>query len=66
MKLHFLFTRELFFSLYLAEILKGGVKISHNPLLCNVDTIQWLDIVQDDSEVNVSGGTDPQCKYLKF
>uniref|UniRef100_A0A673KRW5 Receptor protein-tyrosine kinase n=1 Tax=Sinocyclocheilus rhinocerous TaxID=307959 RepID=A0A673KRW5_9TELE len=51
-----------FFLLYLAEILKGGVKIAHNPLLCNVETIQWLDIVQDDSDVNVSGGTDPQCK----
>uniref|UniRef100_A0A8C2KWG3 receptor protein-tyrosine kinase n=1 Tax=Cyprinus carpio TaxID=7962 RepID=A0A8C2KWG3_CYPCA len=37
----------------LTEILKGGVKIVHNPLLCNVETIQWLDIVQDDSDVNV-------------
>uniref|UniRef100_A0A673L1B9 Receptor protein-tyrosine kinase n=1 Tax=Sinocyclocheilus rhinocerous TaxID=307959 RepID=A0A673L1B9_9TELE len=46
----------------LREILKGGVKIAHNPLLCNVETIQWLDIVQDDSDVNVSGGTDPQCR----
>lgn len=46
----------------LTEILKGGVKIAHNPLLCNVETIQWLDIVQDDSDVNVSGGTDPQCR----
>uniref|UniRef100_A0A8C1X974 Receptor protein-tyrosine kinase n=1 Tax=Cyprinus carpio TaxID=7962 RepID=A0A8C1X974_CYPCA len=44
----------------LTEILKGGVKIVHNPLLCNVETIQWLDIVQDDSDVNVSRGTDPQ------
>ncbi|KTF88351.1 hypothetical protein cypCar_00028329, partial [Cyprinus carpio] len=46
----------------LTEILKGGVKIVHNPLLCNVETIQWLDIVQDDSDVNVSRGTDPQCR----
>uniref|UniRef100_A0A4W5MMH5 Receptor protein-tyrosine kinase n=1 Tax=Hucho hucho TaxID=62062 RepID=A0A4W5MMH5_9TELE len=29
----------------LTEILKGGVKIAHNPLLCNVETIQWLDMV---------------------
>uniref|UniRef100_A0A8C1KKQ5 Receptor protein-tyrosine kinase n=1 Tax=Cyprinus carpio TaxID=7962 RepID=A0A8C1KKQ5_CYPCA len=36
----------------LTEILKGGVKIAHNPLLCNVETIQWLDIVQDDSDNN--------------
>uniref|UniRef100_A0A8C1KKK3 Receptor protein-tyrosine kinase n=1 Tax=Cyprinus carpio TaxID=7962 RepID=A0A8C1KKK3_CYPCA len=48
----------------LTEILKGGVKIAHNPLLCNVETIQWLDIVQDDSDVNVSGGTDPQFTRL--
>ncbi|KAK2870318.1 hypothetical protein QQF64_021724 [Cirrhinus molitorella] len=46
----------------LTEILKGGVKIAHNPLLCNVETIQWLDIVQDNSDVIVSGGTDPQCR----
>ncbi|XP_067233336.1 epidermal growth factor receptor-like [Chanodichthys erythropterus] len=45
----------------LTEILKGGVKIAHNPLLCNVETIQWLDILQDDSVVNVSGGTNPEC-----
>ncbi|KAI2648842.1 Epidermal growth factor receptor [Labeo rohita] len=36
----------------LTEILKGGVKIAHNPLLCNVETIQWLDIVQDDSDAD--------------
>uniref|UniRef100_A0A4W5ML78 Receptor protein-tyrosine kinase n=1 Tax=Hucho hucho TaxID=62062 RepID=A0A4W5ML78_9TELE len=30
---------------YTREILKGGVKIAHNPLLCNVETIQWLDMV---------------------
>ncbi|XP_014036776.1 melanoma receptor tyrosine-protein kinase [Salmo salar] len=29
----------------LTEILKGGVKIAHNPLLCNVETIQWWDMV---------------------
>lgn len=46
----------------LTEILKGGVKITHNPLLCNVETIKWLDIVQSNNNVNVSGGTDPQCR----
>uniref|UniRef100_A0A8C8FKU1 Receptor protein-tyrosine kinase n=1 Tax=Oncorhynchus tshawytscha TaxID=74940 RepID=A0A8C8FKU1_ONCTS len=30
---------------YTREILKGGVKIAHNPLLCNVETIQWWDMV---------------------
>uniref|UniRef100_A0A8K9XZQ4 Receptor protein-tyrosine kinase n=1 Tax=Oncorhynchus mykiss TaxID=8022 RepID=A0A8K9XZQ4_ONCMY len=29
----------------LTDILKGGVKIAHNPLLCNVETIQWWDMV---------------------
>ncbi|MBN3296323.1 EGFR factor, partial [Amia calva] len=29
----------------LTEILKGGVKFANNPLLCNVETIQWYDIV---------------------
>ncbi|XP_056155115.1 melanoma receptor tyrosine-protein kinase-like isoform X2 [Lampris incognitus] len=33
----------------LTEILKGGVKMAHNPLLCNVDTIQWLDILDKAS-----------------
>lgn len=29
----------------LTEILKGGVKMTHNPLLCNTETIQWWDIL---------------------
>ncbi|XP_029979747.1 melanoma receptor tyrosine-protein kinase-like [Sphaeramia orbicularis] len=29
----------------LTEILKGGVKVTHNPLLCNIETIQWWDIL---------------------
>ncbi|XP_041816926.1 melanoma receptor tyrosine-protein kinase [Chelmon rostratus] len=29
----------------LTEILRGGVKMTHNPLLCNTDTIQWWDIL---------------------
>lgn len=64
LKSHFLLiiVTEYFF-LHLAEILKGGVKIAHNPLLCNVETIQWLDIVQDDRDLNLLGGTDPRCKY---
>ncbi|XP_019749453.1 melanoma receptor tyrosine-protein kinase-like isoform X2 [Hippocampus comes] len=33
----------------LTEILRGGVKMSHNPLLCNVDSIQWADIVDQSS-----------------
>uniref|UniRef100_A0A8C9XK04 receptor protein-tyrosine kinase n=1 Tax=Sander lucioperca TaxID=283035 RepID=A0A8C9XK04_SANLU len=29
----------------LTEILKGGVKMTNNPLLCNTETIQWWDIL---------------------
>ncbi|XP_051970903.1 epidermal growth factor receptor-like isoform X1 [Xyrauchen texanus] len=46
----------------LTEILKGGVKIAHNPMLCNVETIQWLDIVEGKNDVNVSDGTGPHCR----
>ncbi|XP_029698332.1 melanoma receptor tyrosine-protein kinase-like [Takifugu rubripes] len=34
----------------LSEILRGGVKITHNPLLCNIETIQWWDIVDNTSD----------------
>ncbi|XP_077592656.1 melanoma receptor tyrosine-protein kinase-like isoform X1 [Stigmatopora nigra] len=33
----------------LTEILRGGVKMSHNHFLCNVDSIQWGDIVDQSS-----------------
>ncbi|XP_028288363.1 melanoma receptor tyrosine-protein kinase-like isoform X2 [Parambassis ranga] len=33
----------------LTEILKGGVKMTHNPLLCHIETIQWWDIVDKSS-----------------
>ncbi|CAB1326441.1 unnamed protein product [Coregonus sp. 'balchen'] len=36
----------------LTEILKGGVKFSDNQL-CNVETIQWLDIVNSNSKPNM-------------
>lgn len=35
------------------EILKGGVKISHNPLLCNTETIQWWDILDKASNPRI-------------
>ncbi|KAM9333231.1 melanoma receptor tyrosine-protein kinase-like isoform 2-T2 [Pholidichthys leucotaenia] len=38
----------------LTEILKGGVKITHNPLLCNADSIRWWDIVDGSSHPNVT------------
>ncbi|XP_056593752.1 epidermal growth factor receptor-like [Triplophysa dalaica] len=46
----------------LTEILKGGVKISYNDLLCNAETIQWLDIVQRNIDVNFTRRTDSHCR----
>ncbi|XP_053715073.1 melanoma receptor tyrosine-protein kinase-like isoform X2 [Synchiropus splendidus] len=34
----------------LTEILRGGVRITHNHLLCNVETIQWWDILERSAE----------------
>ncbi|XP_063062834.1 epidermal growth factor receptor-like isoform X2 [Engraulis encrasicolus] len=52
----------------LTEILQGGVKITFNRLLCNVDTIKWNDIVNSqDVVLNTSSFTgfcqpcDPSC-----
>ncbi|KAG7524444.1 melanoma receptor tyrosine-protein kinase-like [Solea senegalensis] len=53
----------------LTEILKGGVKITHNPLLCNTDTIQWWDILDDinprlvfkDTSIQKCEKCDPRC-----
>lgn len=36
---------SLLFFLFMAEILNGGVKISNNPKLCNMDTVLWNDII---------------------
>ncbi|XP_046880094.1 melanoma receptor tyrosine-protein kinase-like isoform X2 [Hypomesus transpacificus] len=33
----------------LTEILKGGVKVANNPLLCHLQTVQWQDIVDQAS-----------------
>lgn len=37
-----------------AEILTGAVRFSNNPILCNVETIQWRDIVHSDFMSNMS------------
>ncbi|XP_061660769.1 melanoma receptor tyrosine-protein kinase-like isoform X4 [Syngnathoides biaculeatus] len=42
----------------LTEILRGGVKVTRNPLLCNVDSIQWWDIVDKSSQPAVLLATD--------
>ncbi|XP_010897658.3 melanoma receptor tyrosine-protein kinase [Esox lucius] len=47
----------------LTEILKGGVKFSHNLFLCNVDTIQWWDILNKPSSprIDLKLETNPYC-----
>ncbi|KAL1006430.1 hypothetical protein UPYG_G00072270 [Umbra pygmaea] len=48
----------------LTEILKGGVKISHNPFLCNVETIQWFEILDMASNPMIEiqwQSIDPDC-----
>uniref|UniRef100_A0A3Q3KMH1 Receptor protein-tyrosine kinase n=2 Tax=Monopterus albus TaxID=43700 RepID=A0A3Q3KMH1_MONAL len=48
----------------LTEILKGGVKFGTS-LLCNVETIQWYDIVNMDSKPNMElpvASNNPLCK----
>ncbi|XP_074549435.1 melanoma receptor tyrosine-protein kinase-like isoform X2 [Halichoeres trimaculatus] len=42
----------------LTEILKGGVKMSHNHLLCNAETIQWSDILDKSSNPSMLFKTD--------
>uniref|UniRef100_A0A8C6V2U7 Receptor protein-tyrosine kinase n=1 Tax=Neogobius melanostomus TaxID=47308 RepID=A0A8C6V2U7_9GOBI len=54
-------TRELLLT-SLTEILKGGVKFDNNQL-CNVETIQWFDIVNTDAKPNmVQYITPSHCK----
>ncbi|XP_022448878.1 epidermal growth factor receptor isoform X1 [Delphinapterus leucas] len=38
----------------LQEILQGAVRFSNNPILCNMDTVQWRDIVNTDFLSNMS------------
>ncbi|KAJ8375545.1 hypothetical protein SKAU_G00061250 [Synaphobranchus kaupii] len=38
----------------LTEILKGGVKVTNNHLLCNVETIHWSDIVDKEWNNNLT------------
>lgn len=37
-----------------AEILQGAVRFNNNPVLCNVETIQWRDIVDKNFLSNMS------------
>ncbi|KAJ8778755.1 hypothetical protein J1605_013432 [Eschrichtius robustus] len=38
----------------LQEILQGAVRFSNNPVLCNMETVQWRDIVHTDFLSNMS------------
>ncbi|XP_058930551.2 epidermal growth factor receptor isoform X2 [Kogia breviceps] len=38
----------------LQEILQGAVRFSNNPVLCNMETVQWRDIVNTDFLSNMS------------
>lgn len=47
------------------EILKGGIKIS-SKLLCNVETIQWYDIVNVETKPAMElpvASNNLQCTY---
>ncbi|XP_042566103.1 epidermal growth factor receptor isoform X2 [Clupea harengus] len=46
----------------LTEIHKGGVKITHNHLLCNIDTIQWKDIVNNGDLVSIKSSFANFCQ----
>uniref|UniRef100_A0A8C9XH91 Receptor protein-tyrosine kinase n=1 Tax=Sander lucioperca TaxID=283035 RepID=A0A8C9XH91_SANLU len=51
--------------LLLTEILKGGVKMTNNPLLCNTETIQWWDILDRNSNPSMVFKTNtftPKCE----
>lgn len=48
------------------EILQGAVRFNNNPVLCNMDTIQWSDIVDSSFLSNMSMDFQNQldsCKY---
>ncbi|XP_069586274.1 epidermal growth factor receptor [Ranitomeya imitator] len=45
----------------LQEILHGGVTIKNNPMLCNLDSIQWEDIVHPDYVIYVENSTHSGC-----
>ncbi|KAK7945473.1 hypothetical protein WMY93_001201 [Mugilogobius chulae] len=48
----------------LTEILKGGVKFENNQL-CNVETIQWYDIVNADAKPNMEFPVASNKRYCK-
>uniref|UniRef100_A0A8C6WZT5 Receptor protein-tyrosine kinase n=1 Tax=Neogobius melanostomus TaxID=47308 RepID=A0A8C6WZT5_9GOBI len=56
-------TRELLLT-SLTEILKGGVKFDNNQL-CNVETIQWFDIVNTDAKPNMVLPLASNKRYCK-
>uniref|UniRef100_A0A8C6LUT3 receptor protein-tyrosine kinase n=1 Tax=Nothobranchius furzeri TaxID=105023 RepID=A0A8C6LUT3_NOTFU len=49
----------------LTEILSGGVKVTLNPLLCNMDTIQWSDIVDKSSHSSIHQEADISTRQCR-
>ncbi|XP_063778519.1 epidermal growth factor receptor [Pseudophryne corroboree] len=45
----------------LKEILNGGVNITENPHLCNLDTIKWTDIVPSNHIISLQKKYYPRC-----
>ncbi|KAG9475928.1 hypothetical protein GDO78_002806 [Eleutherodactylus coqui] len=45
----------------LQEILHGGVTIKNNPMLCNLDSIQWEDIINTGHSIYVDKSTRSNC-----
>ncbi|XP_044151217.1 epidermal growth factor receptor [Bufo gargarizans] len=45
----------------LQEILHGGVSIRNNPMLCNVESINWKDIVNPNHLITVENSTRKNC-----
>uniref|UniRef100_A0A3Q3J7H0 Receptor protein-tyrosine kinase n=1 Tax=Monopterus albus TaxID=43700 RepID=A0A3Q3J7H0_MONAL len=52
-------------TLQYTEILKGGVKMTHNPLLCNTETIEWWDIVDKASSPSMFFKTDAYARICE-
>ncbi|XP_015252257.1 PREDICTED: melanoma receptor tyrosine-protein kinase-like [Cyprinodon variegatus] len=49
----------------LTEILSGGVKITFNPLLCNMESINWWDIVDKNSNASMNINLSPSGNHCE-
>ncbi|XP_069814492.1 epidermal growth factor receptor-like isoform X2 [Dendropsophus ebraccatus] len=46
---------------HLKEIVQGGVTITRNHRLCNVDTIKWKDIVHSGNDIDIKQSSPSHC-----